>query len=139
MQLLLGLGRPRIATWDERVTEELDRLEELGRPSNERVLEIVRYFFSAGKPVAALCHGPQLLAAADVLDGRSCSCYPAVAPDVRLAGGSYADIPIDGAHVDGNLVTGPAWPAHPAWLAAFLEVLGTRITHEQSSVAEPVA
>ena len=102
---------------------------------NERVLDIVRHFFSADKPVAALCHGPQLLAAAGVLKGRSCSSYPAVGPDVRAAGGRYADIPIDGAHTDGNLVTGPAWPAHPAWLAAFLEVLGTKITHEEHEMA----
>jgi len=96
---------------------------------NEGVLNIVRHFFAAGKPVAALCHGPQLLAAAGVLGGRSCSCYPAVAPEVRAAGGTYAEVPITGAHTDGNLVTGPAWPAHPAWLAAFLKVLGTEIRH----------
>jgi len=96
---------------------------------NEDVLNIVRHFFEAGKPVAALCHGPQILAAAGVLNGRSSSCYPAVAPEVRSAGGTYAEVPITGAHTDGNLVTGPAWPAHPAWLAAFLRVLGTEIRH----------
>lgn len=96
---------------------------------NEDVLNIVRHFFDAAKPVAALCHGPQLLAAAGVLNGRSCSSYPAVAPDVRSAGGTYVEVPMTGAHTDGNLVTGPAWPAHPAWLAAFLKVLGTEIRH----------
>ncbi len=90
---------------------------------NEKVLEIVRHFFSAGKPVAALCHGAQLLAAAGVAKGRSISAYPAVGPEVTVAGGKYVDLPMTEAHVDGNLVTGPAWPAHPAWLAKFLQVL----------------
>lgn len=94
---------------------------------DERVLELVREFDQADKPIAAVCHGAQLLAAAGVLDGRECSAYPACAPEVRLAGGRFVDIAIDQAHVDGNLVTAPAWPAHPAWLAAFLRVLGTRI------------
>ncbi|GAB3463003.1 DJ-1/PfpI family protein [Azotobacter salinestris] len=97
---------------------------------DERVLELVRAFASANKPIAAVCHGAQLLAAAGVLDGRSCSAYPACAPEVRLAGGEYADIPLDQAHVDGNLVTAPAWPAHPAWLGSFIALLGTRIVHE---------
>ncbi|UPF05039.1 DJ-1/PfpI family protein [Pseudomonas mosselii] len=94
---------------------------------NERVLELVKAFDQAGKPIAAVCHGAQLLAAAGVLEGRECSAYPACAPEVRLAGGRFIDIAVDQAHVDGNLVTAPAWPAHPAWLAAFLKVLGTRI------------
>jgi len=94
---------------------------------NPRVLEMVRHFAETGKPVAAICHGAQVLAAAGVLEGRSCSCYPAVSPDVNRAGGSYVDLPMDQAHVDGNLVTAPAWPAHPAWLAKFLEVLGTKM------------
>ena len=92
-----------------------------------RVLEIVRHFASANKPLAALCHGAQVLAAANVLEGRKCTCYPAVSPDVALAGGTYAEVAITEAVVDGNLVTGPAWPAHPAWLREFLHVLGTRI------------
>jgi len=87
------------------------------------VLEMVRHFFSAEKPVAAVCHGLQLLAAAGVLEGRRCSAYPACAPEVKLAGGRYADIPVDEAITDGNLVTAPAWPAHPAWLAQFLALL----------------
>lgn len=94
---------------------------------NERVLEIVRHFAAAGKPIAAICHGAQILSAAGVLEGRSCSAYPACGPEVTKAGGRYMDIAVDDAHVDGNLVTAPAWPAHPAWLARFLEVLGTRI------------
>lgn len=96
---------------------------------NPRVIEITRHFASAGKPIAAICHGAQVLAAAGVLDGRTCSAYPACAPDVTRAGGKYADIPVDEAVTDGTLVTAPAWPAHPAWLSAFLAVLGTRIEH----------
>jgi len=93
------------------------------------VLDCVRHFAQARKPIAAICHGAQLLAAAEVLRGRSCSAYPAVAPEVRAAGGQYVEpsAGLDSAHVDGNLVTAPAWPAHPAWMAAFLKVLGTKI------------
>ncbi|PNG12143.1 DJ-1/PfpI family protein [Stutzerimonas stutzeri] len=95
---------------------------------NERVISLVKAFGEAQKPIAAVCHGAQLLAAAEILQGRACSAYPACAPEVRLAGGEYVDIPVDKAHTQGNLVTAPAWPAHPAWLAAFLELLGTRIS-----------
>jgi deglycase len=91
--------------------------------TNEKVLKIVRHFFDAKKPVASLCHGAQLLVAAGVVKGRSLSAYPAVGPEVTMAGGKYVDVPMTEAHVDGNLVTGPAWPAHPAWLAKFLKVL----------------
>ncbi len=94
---------------------------------NARVLEVVRHFFDANKPVAAVCHGAQVLTAAGVVKGRTVSAYPAVGPEVRVAGGEYADIPISDAVTDGNLVTAPAWPAHPAWLAQFLKVLGTKI------------
>ncbi|MDX1756125.1 MAG: DJ-1/PfpI family protein [Marinobacter sp.] len=95
---------------------------------NQRVIEIVQAFNQADKPIAAVCHGAQLLAAAGVLDGRECSAYPACGPDVRMAGGTYMEIPIDQAHVQGNLVTAPAWPAHPAWLAAFAKLLGAQIS-----------
>jgi protease I len=94
---------------------------------NEQVLAWVRHFAEKNKPIAALCHGAQVLAAAGVLKGKSCSAYPACAPDIRNAGGKYVELAMDKAHVDGNLVTGPAWPAHPEWLAKFLHVLGTRI------------
>lgn len=94
---------------------------------DDRVLALVRAFAAQGKPIAAICHGAQLLAAAGVIQGRTISAYPACAPDVRLAGGSYADIAIDAACTDGTLVTAPAWPAHPAWMSQFLAVLGTRI------------
>ena len=98
---------------------------------NESLLDTVRHFFAADKPVAAICHGPQILTAAGVIKGRKVSAYPAVAPEVRLAGAVYADIGIDKAITDGNLVTAPAWPAHPAWIAQFLQVLGTRIGDEE--------
>ena len=94
---------------------------------NEQVLAVVRHFAGSNKPIAAICHGAQLLAAAGVLKGRSCSAYPACGPEVQSAGGKYVEIAVDAAHVDGNLVTAPAWPAHPQWLAKFLTVLGTRI------------
>ena len=95
---------------------------------NQRVIEIVQQFDQAQKPIAAVCHGAQLLAAAGVLNGRECSAYPACGPDVKLAGGTYMDIPVDAAHVQGNLVTAPAWPSHPAWLAAFIKLLGAQIS-----------
>ncbi|GHE19548.1 DJ-1/PfpI family protein [Halomonas urumqiensis] len=94
-----------------------------------RVIEIVRHFFSVEKPVAAICHGAQLLAAARVLGGRTCAAYPACRPEVELAGGEYADIPVDKAVTEGNLVSAPAWPAHPEWIAQYLALLGTRISH----------
>lgn len=95
---------------------------------NPRVIEIVQQFNAANKPIASVCHGAQLLAAAGVLQGRECSAYPACGPDVKLAGGTYMDIPVDQAHTQGNLVTAPAWPAHPAWLAAFVKLLGAKIS-----------
>jgi protease I len=90
---------------------------------NPKVLEIVRHFAEADKPIAALCHGPQLLAAAGVIKGKRLNAYPACQPDVELAGGIFVSLDVTGATADGKLVTGPAWPAHPAWLAKFFEVL----------------
>jgi protease I len=94
---------------------------------NRDVVNVVRHFDEARKPIAAICHGAQLLSAARVLEGRSCSAYPAVGPEVSVSGGRFVDVAVDEAHVDGNLVTAPAWPAHPKWLAAFLKVLGTKV------------
>ena len=94
---------------------------------NSAVIDIVKHFADNNKPIAAICHGAQLLAAAGVIEGRACSAYPAVGPEVEEAGGKYVDIPVDQAHTDANLVTAPAWPAHPQWLAQFLKVLGTKI------------
>jgi protease I len=94
---------------------------------NDKVLQIVRHFSKVNKPIAAICHGAQVLAAAEVIKGKACTAYPAVGPEVKNAGGKWMDIAVDKAHVDGNLVTAPAWPAHPEWLAKFLKVLGTKI------------
>ena len=94
---------------------------------NADVLALIKALAAAGKPIAAVCHGAQLLAAAGVLEGRACSAYPACAPEVRLAGGEFIDIAADEAHVEGNLASAPAWPAHPKWLAGFLQLLGTEI------------
>jgi protease I len=96
---------------------------------NERVLVMVRHFSATGKPLAALCHGAQILAAAGVVAGKRVSAYPACAPEVTSAGGTYVAVGMEEAVVDGMLVTGPAWPAHPAWLARFLEVLQSQIGH----------
>jgi deglycase len=90
---------------------------------NERVLKLVRHFASERKPIAAVCHGAQLLAAAGVIKGRRVSGYPACAPEVALAEGDFCAIAVDDAVTDGNLVTAPAWPAHPKWLAQFTRVL----------------
>ncbi|MDN5643676.1 MAG: DJ-1/PfpI family protein [Acinetobacter sp.] len=95
---------------------------------NERILEIVREFDAAKKPIAAVCHGAQILAAADVLKGSTCSAYPACAAEVKLAGGTYADIEVTEAVTDGHLITAPAWPAHPAWMAQFIQALGATVT-----------
>jgi protease I len=98
---------------------------------NDRVLKTVRHFAEAGKPIAAICHGPQLLTAAGVAKGRRMSAYPAVGPEVTAAGGEFMNIKIDDAFTDRNLVTGPAWPAHVAWLKQFLAVLGTKIVQDE--------
>lgn len=90
---------------------------------NPTVLDMVRHFFDAQKPVAAICHGAQILSAAGVLKGRTCSAYPACAPEVTASGGEYAEIEVTEAVTDGNLVTAPAWPAHPAWLSQFMALL----------------
>ncbi|OAG73142.1 glutamine amidotransferase [Gluconobacter japonicus] len=95
--------------------------------TDETVLDLIRAFVTADKPIAAVCHGPQLLAAANVISGRKVSAYPACRAEMILAGADYQAIAIDGAVTDGKLVTAPAWPAHPAWISQFLKVLGTKI------------
>jgi protease I len=94
---------------------------------NEKVLEITKHFFTANKPVAAICHGIQILTAANVVKGRKLTAYPAVGPEVTLAGGIFQSIPVDEAFVDGNLVTSPAWPAHPSFIREFLKIMGAKI------------
>ncbi len=95
---------------------------------NARVVEITKHFLAADKPVAAICHGAQLLAATGLMKGRKVSAYPACQVEVELAGAEYMGIAVDQAVTDRNLVTAPAWPAHPAWISQFLAVLGTKIS-----------
>lgn len=95
---------------------------------NKNVLAIVRHFAEANKPIAAICHGLQVLAAAGVLKGRTCTALDACGPEVTMAGGKYVEIPVDKAHVDGNLITSPAWPAHAEFLGALLKALGAKIS-----------
>lgn len=93
------------------------------------VLETVNHFVENSKPIAAVCHGLQILSAAGAVKGRTLTAYPACGPEMQAAGANYKDVEATEVVVDGNLVTSPAWPGHPKWLAAFLEVLGTKITH----------
>ena len=129
------------ATFDDIQMQDYDALVIPGGRAPEylrldaRVLALVRHFAEARKPIGAICHGAQILAAAGVIRGRQVSAYPACSPEVELAGATYAAISIDAAITDGNFVTAPAWPAHPAWLAQLLTLLGTRIEHTELSTA----
>ena len=123
------------ATFDDIRAEDYDALVIPGGRApeylrlNERVIEIVKHFDEAKKPIAAICHGPQILVAAGVVSGKSCTAYPALEHDIRGHGGEWIapSESCDNAHVEGHLVTAPAWPAHPEWMRAFLEVLGTPV------------
>lgn len=126
------------ATFDDVSPEDYDALVVPGGRAPEylrtydEVLDIVRHFFDEGKPVASICHGPQILAAAGVLDGYEMTAYPAVQAEVEAAGCSW----VDEVTTDGNLVTGQAWPDHPEWLAQFLDLLGTEVQHGQAATAD---
>lgn len=117
------------ADFDEVNVDDYDGLFITGGRSPEylridhRVLTLVKCFMKAGKPLAAICHGPQILTAAEVICGRTLTAYPALAADIRLAGGNYIEVPVDQAVVDGNLVTAPAWPGNTAILREFIKVL----------------
>jgi protease I len=121
------------ATFSEIKPEDYDALVIPGGRAPEylrldsRLLEVVRHFAKTHKPIAAICHGAQILTAADVVKGRKVSAYPAVGPEVTNAGGTFVKLGFEEAVTDGNLVTGPAWTAHVEWLRQFLAVLGTRI------------
>jgi protease I len=133
------------ATFDDIAGEHYDALVIPGGRApeylrlNPRVIALVKHFADAQKPIAAICHGPQLLAAANVIRGKRISAYPACSPEVELAGATYATLSVDAAVTDGLFVTAPAWPAHPAWIAQFLAVLGTRIEHAPSTAASSMA
>ncbi|WP_138431827.1 DJ-1/PfpI family protein [Fodinibius saliphilus] len=99
------------------------------------VLNMVVHFFEKNKPVAAICHGLQILSAADVIRGKTLTAYPACGPEMEAAGAHYKEVEPTEVVVDGNLVTTPAWPGHPKWLSAFLDVLGTKITHKERATA----
>lgn len=96
---------------------------------NEQVLEMTRHFFQTNKPVAAICHGIQILTAAGVVKGRTLTAYPAVGPEVAIAGGTYKEVSVSEAVTDGNLTTSPAWPGHPAILRSFFQLLGISISN----------
>lgn len=101
----------------------------------EGVLDMVRHFFEEDKPVAAICHGLQILSAADVINGKTLTAYPACGPEMEAAGANYKDVEATEVVVDGKLVTTPAWPGHPKWISAFLDVLGTKINHLEKTTA----
>ena len=121
------------ATFDEVDASDYDALVLPGGRApeylrlNPKVIEMVKTF--KDKPIAAVCHGPQILAAADMLKGKHMISYPAVGPECKIAGANYGEISegADNAVTDGNLVTAPAWPAHPEWMKQFLKVLGSKI------------
>ncbi|MDC0611499.1 DJ-1/PfpI family protein [Vibrio sp.] len=114
------------ATFEDIKVEDYDALYVPGGRAPEylrldaKVIAMVQHFFDADKPVAAICHGPQLLTAAKVVEGKKVSAYPACQPEVEAANGTYVDLAMDDAITDGKLVTGPAWPAHPALIRQFV-------------------
>jgi protease I len=123
------------ATFEEINAEDYDGLVIPGGRApeyirlNEDVLNIVRHFAEADKPIASICHGQQVLAAAGVVEGKLCTAYPAVKPDLMRAGAKWGEVneTFSNAYVDGNLVTAAAWPGHPEWMRKFLELLGSKI------------
>ncbi len=131
-----GHGFALNATFDKIRPENYDALVIPGGRApeylrlNDKVIAAVQHFAKADKPIAAICHGAQLLAAANVIEGKTISAYPAVKPEVLRAGAKWGEVnnTFTNAHVDGNFVTAAAWPAHPEWIRKFLEVLGTKIT-----------
>ena len=132
------------ASWDETMAESYDALVLPGGRApeylrlNHQVLETIRHFAREKKPIAAICHAAQLLTAAGVVNGRRVSAYPACSPEIEMAGGKYIAIGMAEAIADGELVTAPAWPAHPAWLAKFLEVLELHLEKQPSGQKEAV-
>jgi protease I len=130
------------AAFDEAMPEHYDALVLPGGRApeylrlNPKVLDAVRHFAREKKPIAAICHAAQLLTAAGVVAGKRVSAYPACAPEIEIAGGTYAAIGMGEAIADGELVTAPAWPAHAAWLAKFLEILDAYLAKPAASRKE---
>ncbi len=102
------------------------RAPEYLRLENE-VIDIVQHFNDENKPIAAICHGVQILISANVIEGKKCTGYPSLEDDIDNAGAEWVDVDMDDAVVDGSLVTAQAWTAHPEWLSKFLVLLGTKI------------
>ena len=96
---------------------------------NSDVIDMVSHFIENDKPIAAICHGLQIMAAAGGIEGKTLTAYPACGPEMKLAGADYKDVQPTEVVRDGNLVTTPAWPGHQKWLAEFMDVLGTKISH----------
>ena len=132
------------ASWDETMADSYDALVLPGGRApeylrlNHQVLETIRHFAREKKPIAAICHAAQLLTAAGVVNGRRVSAYPACSPEIEMAGGKYIALGMAEALADDELVTAPAWPAHPAWLAKFLEVLELHLEKQPSGQKEAV-
>ena len=92
------------------------------------VQKLVADFHAAGKPIFTICHGVQILMAVDgVLKGREVAALQYCEPEVRLAGGTYIDVPPTGAHAQGTLVSAKGWPGLAAFMRECLRVLGTEI------------
>ncbi len=96
---------------------------------NADVIAAVTHFVQKQKPIAAICHGAQVLVAGGGVEGKICTAYPALQPDIERNGGTWRDnnATFTNAVVDGNLVSAGAWPAHPMWMREFLKVLGSTI------------
>ena len=86
-----------------------------------KALEIARSFFTQNKPVAAICHGPQILVSADLLKGRRATCYMSVADELKKAGALYEDREVV---VDANLITSRQPSDLPAFMRETMKLLG---------------
>jgi protease I len=89
----------------------------------EGALRAVRHFFQEGKPVAVICHGPQVLISAGVVRGRRLTSWWGIKDDVIAAGGVWVDEPVV---VDGNLVSSRYPPDIPLWMREFMRLLEAR-------------